>query len=72
MKSPTKPVVPKGPYSIADDSRMSEDYILSDKVLVDSVSSNPLAVARIADGMWTALAVVPGSGLVHVAPDQNS
>jgi len=72
MDSPTKPVVPKGPYGIADGSRMSEDYILSDKVLVDSASPNPLAVARTTDGMWTALAVVPGIGLVHVAPDQNS
>lgn len=72
MNSPTKPVVPKGPYTIAHDSRMSEDYILSDHVLVDSASPNPLAAVQTADGMWTTLAVVPGSGVVHVAPDQNS
>ena len=65
-------VVPKGPFSIADDSRMSEDYVLSDDVLVDSASPNPLAAARMAGGRWTALAIVPGSGLVHVVPDQNS
>jgi hypothetical protein len=66
------PVVPKGPFSIADDSRMSEDYVLSDDVLVDSSSPNPLAAVRMAGGRWTALAVVPGSGLVHVVPDQSS
>jgi hypothetical protein len=63
---------PSGPFSIADDSRMSEDYLLTDDVLVDASSSNPLAAARTADGRWTALAVVPGRGLVHVVPDQSS
>lgn len=73
MTQTTPPVVtPKGPFTIADDSRMSEDYVLSDNVLVDSSSANPLAAVRMADGKWTALAVVPGSGLVHVVPDQNS
>jgi hypothetical protein len=66
------PIVPKGPFSISDDSRMSEDYVLSDDVLVDSSSPNPLAAARMAGGRWTALGVVPGSGLVHVVPDQSS
>jgi hypothetical protein len=65
-------VAPKGPFSIADDSRMSEDYLLSDDVLIDSASPNPLAAVRMAGGRWTALAVVPGSGLVHVTPDQSS
>jgi hypothetical protein len=63
---------PSGPFNIADDSRMSEDYLLTDDVLVVASSSNPLAAARTADGRWTALAVVPGAGLVHVVPDQNS
>jgi len=63
---------PTGPFSVADDSRMSEDYLLTDDVLVDASSSNPLAAARTADGRWTALAVVPGRGLVHVVPDQSS
>ena len=63
---------PSGPFSIAGDSRMSKDYLLTDDVLVDASSSNPLAAARMADGRWTALAVVPGRGLVHVVPDQNS
>ncbi len=61
-----------GPFSIADDSRMSEDYLLTGNVLVDSSSPNPLAAVQMAGGMWTALAVVPGSGLVQVIPDQNS
>ena len=61
-----------GPFTITADSRMSEDYLLTDDVLLDSASSNPLASVRMAGGRWTALAVVPGSGLVHVVPDQNS
>ena len=65
-------VVPPGPFSIADDSRMSEDYLLSDDVLVDAASPNPLAAARMPGGRWTALAVVPGTGLVHVIPEPNS
>jgi hypothetical protein len=65
-------VAPKGPFSIADDSRMSEDYLLSDDVLIDSASPNPLAAVQIPGGRWTTLAVVPGSGLVHVTPDQSS
>jgi len=63
---------PMGPFTIADDSRMSEDYLLTDDVLVDPSSPNPLAVVRMADGGWPALAVVPGRGLVHVTPDQSS
>lgn len=65
-------VVPPGPFSIADDSRMSEDYLLSDDVLVDAASPNPLAAAQMPGGRWTALAVVPGTGLVHVIPEPNS
>jgi hypothetical protein len=65
-------VVPPGPFSIADDSRMSEDYLLSDDVLIDAASPNPLAAAQMPGGRWTALAVVPGTGLVHVIPEPNS
>jgi hypothetical protein len=71
MRQPV-PVTPKAPFSIADDSRMSEDYVLTDDVLVDPASPNPLAAVRMASGAWAALAVVPGSGVVYVAPDQNS
>lgn len=70
--SRTASVALMGPFSIADDSRMSEDYLLTGNVLVDSSSPNPLAAVQMAGGMWTALAVVPGSGLVQVIPDQNS
>ena len=66
------PLVPPAPYSIADDSRMSEDYLLTDDILIDASSPNPLAAVPMPGVQWTALAVVSGRGLVHVVPDQNS
>lgn len=66
------PFVPPAPYSIADDSRMSEDYLLTDDILIDASSPNPLAAVPMPGVQWTALAVVSGRGLVHVVPDQNS
>lgn len=51
---------------------MSEDYILSDDILLDAGSANPLAAVQLPGGKWTALAVEANAGLVHVIPDQKS
>ena len=52
------PRVPPAPYSIADDSRMSEDYLLTDDILIDASIPNPLAAVPMPGVQWTALAVV--------------